>query len=370
MQRADVVVVGAGAMGATTAWELARRGHDVVVLERFGPGHDRGSSHGATRIFRTAYRDLRYVHLALEALPLWRELEADTGEVLLEQVGALDHGWVGALDEIEANLRRAGRPVGRLDARAAGERFPGMRFDGDVVVSADGGRCWADRTVGAAWRAAVGHGAEARAGTTVEHIEVTSDGVRVHAAGGSWGARTAVVAAGAWTRSLLADLVELPPLRVEDEQPAHFRPATGAPSLDAWPSFLHHREPEGADRPLSFGAYGLPTPGEGMKVGGHGTTVPIDPDCRPTSPDPARIAALVSYVADWLPGLEPEPVTTTNCLFTTTPDEHFVLDRRGPLVVVSPCSGHGFKFVPAIAARAAALAEGGTQGEPAWRLPR
>jgi sarcosine oxidase len=368
VQRADVVVVGAGAMGAVTAWELARRGRDVVLLERYRPGHGRGSSHGATRIFRTAYRDGRYVGLAVEAIPGWRELESDAGEVLLEQVGALDHGWEGALAEIETNLRHAGRPVERLSAEAASERFPGMRFDGDAVLSADGGRCWAERTVAAAWRGAVRHGAEAHADRAVERIESAGDGVRVHTATGSWQAGVVVVAVGAWASSLVGHLVGLPSLRVEDEQPSHFRPDGGAPPLEKWPSFLHHREPDGADRPLSFDAYGLATPGEGFKIGGHGTTAPIDPDRRLSSPDPRRTAALVSYVRDWFPGLDPDPVTTTNCLFTSTPDEHFVLDRCGPIVVVSPCSGHGFKFVPAIAARAADLVEGGTQAERAWRL--
>ena len=177
-----------------------------------------------------------------------------------------------------------------------------------------------------------------------------------------------VVAAGAWTARLLGGLVDLPDLVVEAEQPSHFRPLDpGA----AWPSFLHHVPgPAGPDGdPLAFDAYGLLTPGEGVKVGGHGTTAPVDPDRRPHGPDPARTAALVDYVREWFPGLDPEPVSTTSCLFTSTPDEHFVLDRRGPLVVCSPCSGHGFKFVPAIADEVTRLVAGDPQDNPAWRLP-
>ena len=118
----DVVVVGAGAMGAAAAWHLARRGRQVVVAEQFGPAHERGSSHGASRIFRFAYRDRRYVRLAARALPLWRELESDAATTLLEQTGQLDHGPSGAVEEIEANLRAAGLAAERLTPAATLDR--------------------------------------------------------------------------------------------------------------------------------------------------------------------------------------------------------------------------------------------------------
>jgi sarcosine oxidase len=363
-QHVDVVVVGAGAMGSATAWRLAQAGRHVALLEQFEPGHDRGSSHGATRIFRVAYRDPRYVALAGRAIPLWRELEDASGEVLLEQVGQLDHGHVAAVDEIDANLRAAGRRADRMDPAEAAERWPGMRFDEAVVFSPDGGRCWAERTVRAASTVAGRLGAEVRSSTPVERVEVTGGRAVVHAAGDSWRAPVVVVAAGAWAGRLLPD-VGLPPLAVTDEQPSHFRPID---PRSEWPSFLHHAlGPDGRDDRLAFDAYGLMTPGEGVKVGGHGTAAPTDPDRRPGI-DPARTAALASYVREWFPGLDPDPVSTTSCLFTSTPDEHFVLDRRGPVVVCSPCSGHGFKFVPAIADEVVGLVDGRGQPDPAWRL--
>lgn len=363
----DVVVVGAGAMGSASALRLARAGREVTLLERFEAGHDRGSSHGATRIFRVAYRDPEYVRLALRSLDLWRELESETGSTLLEQVGQVDHGSTRAIAEIEEHLRAAGRPVERLAPEEAARRWPGFRFDEAVLHSPDGGRCWAERTVDVAWRAARRHGAEVRFECPVERIEVAGERATVHTHDGSWRAPVVVVAAGSWAGSLLDGLVALPPLAVESEQPSHFRPLVHP---DDWPSFLHHRAGvRGDGGPLRFDAYGLATPGEGVKVGGHGTAKPVDPDRRDRSPDPALTASLVGYVREWLPGLDPEPLSTTTCLFTTTPDDHFLLDRRGPLVVCSPCSGHGFKFVPAVAEQVENLVSGRPQSTGAWRLP-
>ncbi|UDY35413.1 FAD-dependent oxidoreductase [Dermatobacter hominis] len=365
----DVVVVGAGAMGSAAAWRLASEGRSVALLERFGRGHDRGSSHGSTRIFRIAYRDARYVHLAVRALPLWRRLEDAAGEVLLEQDGQLDHGHAAAIEEIAGHLEGTGHPAQVLRPDQAAERWPGMRFDEAVVYSPEGGRCYADRTVAACQRLAAAAGAEVRFDTRVERIEVGTGAASatVHTADGAWRAPVVVVAAGAWVAPLLdgVDDVRLPPVVVESDQPSHFRPVD--PDT-AWPSFLHHMaEESAADHPLAFHAYGLLSPGEGVKVGGYGTVVPDDAEHRGGISEERR-AEQVRYVERWLPGLDPTPVSTTSCLFTTTPDEHFVLDRRGPVVVCSPCSGHGFKFVPAIADEVVSLVAGHPQRESAWRL--
>lgn len=365
MTRVDAVVVGAGGMGASAAWHLARTGRSVLVLEQFVEGHTRGSSHGPTRIFRVAYRDPRYVALGVQALPWWRRLEEESGERLLDQTGQLDHGSPAAIGEIEQALAAAGRPFERLTPAAAHERWPGMQFDSAVVVSPEGGVCAADRTVAALLRQAVARGAEVCTGTRVERVEVLGDDdVVVHTAAGSHRARVVVVAAGAWLGELLGSTVRLPPLAVTQEQPAHF-----APRQDGlvWPAFLHHREHAS---PLSFGAYGMWTPGVGVKVGVDGTGRVADPAKRDSGLDPAGLTAVARYVEAWLPGLDPTPIEATTCLFTSTPDEHFVLDRVGPVVVCSPCSGHGFKFVPVIGHLAARLAAGHTSPDPAWRLPR
>jgi len=137
--------------------------------------------------------------------------------------------------------------------------------------------------------------------------------------------------------------------------PSHFRPVAvaGSDQGDPWPSVVHYA-PDGA--PLGFGAYAVWAPGVGMKVGLEEREIPVDLARRRYDPPPAEVAALAAYVREWFPGLDPAPLDPHTCLFTSTPDEHFILDRRGPVVVVSPCSGHGFKFVPAVGQVAASMA--------------
>jgi sarcosine oxidase len=365
LSRYDAIVVGAGAMGSASAWQLARRGGSVLLLEQFQPGHTRGSSHGSGRIFRVAYRDARYVSLALAALPLWRELEREAGETLLDQDGQLDHGAPAAVDAIADNLKAARRPFERLSPAEAARRWPGMRFGAAVVYSPEGGRCRAQATVSALQRLCAREGAEIRFGAKVLSLRIDGNGICVTTARGEDHARAVIVAAGAWVGTLLRDLIALPPLRVTRELPAHFASRT---AHQTWPAFIHHGSAGGAaERNLGFATYGLFARGLGMKVGEHGVGEELHPDA-PGGVDRARLERLSRYVTEWFPGLDPTPIEATPCLYTSTPDEHFVLDRRGPVVVCSPCSGHGFKFTPAIGCIAADLALGAEQREPAWRL--
>jgi sarcosine oxidase len=338
VQRVDVVVVGAGAMGSSTAWWLARRGRSVALLEQFEQGHDRGSSHGSTRIFRLAYPVPEYVAMAKAALPLWRELEDDACETLLETTGAVDHGAAGDVAAVAAALTTEGVSHERMEAAEAGERWPGMRFDGTVLFHADGGRCLADRTVAALQRRAAEHGADVRFGTGPATL---LGGGRVDAAGETWQARRVVVTAGAWLPKFGLD-VALPPLRVTRERVQHFTPRRPG---DEWPSFIHHRRPW---------VYGLLAP-EGVKVATHMTGRDTDAD-EAVAPGPVD-AAVVAHVESWFPGLDPTPRAAATCLYTTTPDETFVVARFDDVVVGSPCSGHGFKFTPLTGRRLADLCD-------------
>jgi sarcosine oxidase len=198
---------------------------------------------------------------------------------------------------------------------------------------------------------AVSAGAEVMPERAVAGIDPAGDGVQLLLADGSaLRARCVVVAAGAWAGSLLAGLVELPPLLVTQQQVLHF------PRLDAhappWPSVIHDD-----GRPVYHLAGGGAR--DHRKLGEHLTrAAPTTPQTRSYDVDAAARARAVEYVRRWLPGLDPAPLDETTCLYTTTPSEDFVLDRVGPIVVCSACSGHGAKFAPLIGEQVASLVLG------------
>ena len=212
----DVVIVGGGIMGVATAWQLARTGHEVVLLERFRPGHDRGAGHATSRIHRQAQASEPHVRLAAEALPLWREIERETGADLLRITGGIDHGDPARTAQLAAGLAAHGIGHRLLDPEAAAARWPGMRFDGPVLHQPDRtGRLHADHAVAALAAAAIGHGARIRYSTTATAVTVHGeDRVEIATSAGPVLARRAVVAAGAGTDALLRGHVEPAPLQV------------------------------------------------------------------------------------------------------------------------------------------------------------
>lgn len=349
-------------MGSAAAWWLARRGRDVVLLEQYEQGHTRGSSHGGSRIFRLAYDRPDYVAMAQEALPLWRELEDDAGQPLLLTTGGVDHGPAERLRPLVDALAVHRAAVEWMSPADAGARWPGLRFDEHVVYQPDAGCCLADATVRALQLGATAHGAVFRFGVRAG-CRVVGDQVEVATGDEGYRARVAIVAAGSWTARTMPEHGRhaLPPMRVTQEQVFHFRPHTGSGD---WPSFIHHRAPW---------RYGLLTPGEGVKVAEHGSGPETDPDERSFAVDPAGRARVCEYAARWLPGVEPDPVSATTCLYTTTPTEDFVVDRvpGTPLVVAAGFSGHGFKFTPLIGRMLADLAEERPgAGHPRFALSR
>ncbi|MBD8059219.1 FAD-dependent oxidoreductase [Cellulomonas sp. JH27-2] len=348
----DHVVVGGGVVGSAAAWRLAARGRDVLLLERFGPGHAHGASHGSARIYRNTYAADDYLDLAQEALGLWRGLEAETGASLLTVTGAVSHGaGRGDLEDITAAFDRRGIPYAWLTAQEADERWPGMRFEGRVLHEpVTAGRLDADASVAALQAAAVARGAVVRHDTEVLAVRERSNGVVVETSHGTVHAGSVVVAAGAWTSRLLSPQILLPALVVTQEQPAHFalRPGVGAD----WPAFTHQpAEPH----PWPSGTYGLVAP-EGVKVGFHAVGPVTDPDRRTYQPEPGQLAALRRYVEQWLPGADADRLEPVSCTYTCTPTHDFVLDRVGRVVVAAGFSGHGFKFAPAVGRLLADLA--------------
>ncbi|UYO96319.1 FAD-dependent oxidoreductase [Microbacterium sp. M28] len=341
----DVAVVGGGVMGLATAWELVRRGLRPVVLERFARGHTQGASHGATRNFNDAYTEDHYLDLLERSRAGWEALGTVDGAPLLRLHGLVTHGDVD-IAAVQAGLARRGIPADLLTAAEAQRRWPGMRFASDVLWSADAGVIRAADTLRELERRIVAGGGTVRWETPVERIgQDPASALLALADGTTLRADTVIVTAGAWTSTLLGG-IGLPRLRVTEETPAHFQPVTDT----AWPSFNHYVAP--SDYPATV--YGMPTPGEGVKVGFHQVGDEVDPDDRPHRTTHAD--ALRSYVREWMPGLDADSAVHLSCTYTSTDDSDFVLDRRGRFVIGAGFSGHGFKFAPGVGAVLADLA--------------
>jgi monomeric sarcosine oxidase len=325
---ADVAVVGAGIMGSATAYALAREGHEVTVYEQFEVGHTRGSSHGRSRIVRLAYPDLEFVELAKESFAGWRELEQQAGVELLELNGLLE--LVGDLDQgSSAALDAAGAEYELVSAEDARRRWPVGVPDGwTALFQPEGGIVRADLAHRAFVDRAVAHGAELREHTRVDALDDVD-------------ARAVVVTAGPWVQRFFPDL----PVHSTRETVAYFR-REGAPL----PSVVQ-LDPVTRGHAL----YSLHDPVHGLKAGAHHAGARIGPDDE-GGPDPALVERVAEWVARTYPDADPEPVAAETCMYTTTPDERFILERRGRVVIGSPCSGHGFKFAPAVGRRLAEMA--------------
>jgi sarcosine oxidase len=365
-ESSDVVVIGGGAMGSAAAWQLARRGRDVLLLERFSPGHTMGASHGASRNFNVSYERPEYLELLVEALGQWRELEAETDSSLLDLVGMATHGGTGNFGGMRDALAAVGIPAEILPAGEAARRWGGMRFATDVLHTPQAGRINADAAVDALQRAAAARGADIPHDAHALRVEIIDDSrVRVTTADGTIAARSAVVAVGAWTSSLLSGIVRLPRLVVTQEQPAHFAVRDQTAS---WPGFNHIKGD--TDDWWYSTVYGMFTPGAGVKAGWHGTGPIANPDARTFTPEPRQLAALQRYAREWLPGVDPDAFTDISCTYTTTPDSDFILDRVGPVTIGAGFSGHGFKFTPVIGRVLAELALRGARAHPSFSLDR
>jgi len=364
--RADLVVVGAGLTGAAAAWACSARGLDVTVLEAFRPGHRSGSSHGSARIFRRAYPDPFYVRLTGWAGELWRALEEEAGERLLTLTGGLDFGAVRGPERLHAVLSECGVPAELLAAAAAAERWPQFDFTGagPVMFHAESGILDPDRAVAAMLRLAARRGADVRFETPVRHLAAApGGGAVVRTDTESFSAPVVVAAAGPWLAPLLDGLVELPPLTVTQQQVFHFTPVRA--SGDPWPVFICLDE--------TAYRYGLPGGRDGevpgaIKVAEHDPGKVTTAQDRDFRVDPASRQRVTDYLRARVPGLDPTPVNEVTCLYTWTANEDFILDRRGPFVIASPCSGHGAKFAPLTGEIIADLATGRGSPDPRFTL--
>jgi len=354
----DVIVIGLGVMGSAIVRELARRGLQVAGLDRYTPPHALGSSHGESRIIREAYFEHpAYVPMVRSAYESWRELEAATGTTLLLQTGGLMIGRPAS--ELVTGARRSADQHGlRYEMLAAADverRFPALRPERDMVAVWEprAGLLFAEACIAALLAQARAHGAALHFDDEVAAWRPDGDGVRVQTQRGEYRARQLVIAAGAWAAMLLPDLQ--PRLRVE-RQVLYWFGCTGDTAAFAPQRCPIHLWQYDGRRFY----YGFPELGTGIKLAFHhdGATTTADAVQRDVAP--AEVEAIRSATRRFVPQADGPLLRSTVCLYTNTADEHFLVDRHPAhpqVVVASPCSGHGFKFAPAIGDIVADLVE-------------
>jgi sarcosine oxidase len=360
----DVIIVGLGGMGSAAAAELAARGLRVLGIERFGPAHDRGSSHGESRVIRQAYFESpAYVPLLLRGYELWRELEVATGEDLLTETGGLMIGPEGSRTVAGSLLsaRTWDLPYELLDGPEMARRFPTLTPGQDDIglYEQHAGFVRPEATVAAHIGLARSRGAELHFDETVTGWESRAGGVVVTTPLRTYRAARLVLSAGAWAPELLDGFGI--PLRVERNVLFWLRPKI------AVEQFAPSRQPiyvwEDAAGEQVYGFPALGTAADGVKAAffRRGTPTVADKLTREVAAEEA--VPLLDFLAGRIPALGPEVLRAVPCMYTTTPDEHFVLGYpRGEerVVVCSPCSGHGFKFVPVIGELVADLVTSGS----------
>jgi sarcosine oxidase len=359
-RRFDVIVVGVGGMGSATVYHLARRGYRVLGLERFDIPHERGSSHGVTRIIRLAYYEHpAYVPLLRRAYELWRELQALAGEELLVITGSIDAGppasvvFAGSLQ----SCREHDLPHEVLTSADLSRRCPGYRLPAETMAlfQPEGGFLLPERCIVSYVVAAQALGADVHAREQVVAWEPAANGVRVRTDRGEYEADRLVVSAGAWAPSLVQPLrgLAVPERQVlawfQPQAPALFAP-------DRFPVFNLQVE-EGR-------FYGLPVfHVPGAKFGKyHHLGEQIDPDAVDQACHPLDEALLRSFAERYFPEATGPTMALKTCMFTNSPDEHFIIDRHPDdprIVVAAGFSGHGFKFASVIGEILADLAEHG-----------
>lgn len=370
----DVIVIGVGGMGSATAYHLARRGVDVLGLERYNIPHAEGSSHGYTRIIRRAYyEDPSYVPLIERAYDLWDQLADETGREIIHRTGSIDAGLPD--DPVFAGSKSSCEeydiPYEILDGAELADRFPGYQLPEDyrAVYQPDGGFVVPEEAIVGHVEAAQNAGATVRAREPVQGwTETTAGDITVETAQGTYQAESLVLTAGAWNQKLTDALEGLaqPERQVlawfQPERPDRFQPET----FPVWNLSV----PEG--RFYGFPIYEVP----GFKLGKyHHRDEQIDPDSWNREPGPADERLLREFTQSYFPEAAGETMGLTTCMFTNTPDEHFILDTlpAHPQVVVGAgFSGHGFKFASVIGSILADLAVDGETDHPIgkFRLDR
>ena len=368
----ESIVVGAGAVGTSTAYHLSAKPGRTLVLERFYENHPNGSSHGRSRILRTAYAEgPSYVPLVLRSRTLWQGLGREVGQEIFRPTGVLLAGPRGAvaLARAAASARRYGLPHELLEENAAEQRFPTFRFSrGDAALwDPGGGVLFPERAIRAYRRRAHRRGGAFRWNSPVLRWTPLARGrVLIVTPRREYVAEKVVLSAGAWLPELVPDLR----LRLTVEQQTvywFFPDGRSRKAFREMPAFVwydHRRDHY----------YGTPDLGDGVKVGGSRGQMIRDPSRRP--PTSAReFRSVAGFVRGRIPGLSTRPRQRTRCLYTNRPDRNFLVGLHPDcpdVVLVSACSGHGFKFASALGEQLARLVTTGRVPPllaPFWRTP-
>ena len=353
----DVIVVGAGAMGSAATYHLASGGARVLAIDRFTPPHAFGSSYGKSRIIREAYFEHPlYVPLLRRAYVLWANLEREAGVPLFTMTGGL---MLGRRDSIVTTgaLRSATEhdlPYEVLSASELQRRFPPLRPTPDTIGIWEprAGILDPDACIRTHLDLALHRGATIRINETVLGWHADGENVHVSTTSGEYSARNLILSAGAWLSRLVPELAL--PLTVARQVLFWFQPVSDAEQLGArnFPVFIWEHAPDHV-------WYGFPDTGDGVKVAMHHEGEPADPDNLRRTVNDGEVAELRELLEMYLPSANGPLLDTAVCMYTNTPDFHFVVDRhpRHPRVIMaSPCSGHGFKFSSVIGEQLAALA--------------
>ena len=346
-QRTDVVVVGGGVFGLSTALELARRGRRVTIVDRFGSGHPVTSSTGASRSIRVAYNEPFYVDLARDALARWAAIERATGLSILALTGQVDLGPEPVLDALVDSSAAAGVVLERRTASQLREAFPELSDDRAGIFQAQAGTVMAAEGMAGLLEAATEVGVTLAMPERVEAIEPGEPTI-VRTSAQTIEADWVVVAAGPWTSGVLEPLGIQLPLAPSVAQVTFL----DAPSMVGRPGIADWPEPGGV------GIYGHPVPGIGYKLAFDAGAEGWHPDTEEWTPDTDEEERLLGWMAEHLGGATRDVAYSQRHPWTLTPDSDFIIDRRGPVVLACGCSGHAFKFGPALGPVVADVLEG------------
>lgn len=365
-QSADVIVLGGGIVGASTAHALAKQGKKVMLIEQFEPGHDKGSSHGDGRVVRFNYTEAIYVEMAMLAYKAWDTLSAEAGETLIRETGLLEYGPKDneAIKLSTDILKTYEIPFETLSPDEATKRFPQYSFQADsqIIYQPGGAVAMATPAVMALWRLFKEKGGIAITGKRIESIDVQSDSVTLTSNDGEiFHAENLVLTAGGWTKKLAAQLNLDLPLDVTQEILAYFPPKDESVNhhVGTMPVMIEYYGIPGGDAAAHF--YCLPMVDvPGVKLGWHHSGILMEADDDRVISDEI-VNGLRYWARHQFPHLNDEAIELVTCLYTNTPDYHFILDKHPDydnVTIGAGFSGHGFKFAPLLGELLAGLVTG------------